>query len=69
MELGINAPFFCCDWVLCLDADQRVTPELRYEIGSLLADGTVPQMACTLKGGRSFAGSGSSMVATTQNIY
>lgn len=47
---------FCCDWVLCLDADQRVTPELRDEIGSLLADGTVPQNGLYVKRRQIFRG-------------
>ncbi len=31
-----NLPFQC-EWALCLDADQQVTPELRSDIGSLLS--------------------------------
>ncbi|BBE09088.1 family 2 glycosyl transferase [Mycoavidus cysteinexigens] len=30
----------CCDWVLCLDADERVSPELRAEIDCMLTDGS-----------------------------
>jgi glycosyltransferase involved in cell wall biosynthesis len=47
---------FCCEWVLCLDADQRVTPELRAEIGLLLAGGTVPQNGLYVKRRQIFRG-------------
>jgi len=33
------------DWVLCLDADERVTPELAQAIGALFRGGTPPQPA------------------------
>ncbi len=32
---------FQCEWTLCLDADQRITPELRNEIGVLLENPAV----------------------------
>jgi hypothetical protein len=41
---------------LCLDADQRVAPELCGEIGSLLAGGTVPQNGLYVKRRQIFRG-------------
>jgi glycosyltransferase involved in cell wall biosynthesis len=35
-----NLPF-ACEWALCLDADQRLTPSLRDEITSLLTTGQI----------------------------
>lgn len=47
---------FSCEWALCLDADQRITPELRSEIGSLLAGGGVPQNGFYVKRRQIFRG-------------
>lgn len=52
-----NLPFQC-EWALCLDADQQVTPELRNEIVSLLSKsaGTVPQSGFYIKRRQIFRG-------------
>jgi len=50
-----NLPF-CCEWTLCLDADQRVTPLLRSEIGALLEGETVPQNGFYIKRRQIFRG-------------
>jgi glycosyltransferase involved in cell wall biosynthesis len=36
-----NLPF-SCEWALCLDADQRLTPELKQEIAALLTNAPGP---------------------------
>src|ERR1039458_2816829 len=52
-----NLPFRC-DWALCLDADQRVTPELRSEIGSLVSKDAekIPQNGFYIKRRQIFRG-------------
>jgi glycosyltransferase involved in cell wall biosynthesis len=52
-----NLPFRY-EWALCLDADQRVTPELRNEIAALLSEsaGTVPQSGFYIKRRQIFRG-------------
>ena len=36
------------DWVLCLDADERLSPKLRESIGALFANGEPPHPALSL---------------------
>jgi glycosyltransferase involved in cell wall biosynthesis len=52
-----NLPFRC-EWALCLDADQQVTPELRTDIDSLLLKdaGKVPQNGFYIKRRQIFRG-------------
>ncbi len=52
-----NLPFRC-EWALCLDADQRLTPELRSEISSLLSNKAeaVPQNGFYIKRRQIFRG-------------
>ena len=51
-----NLPF-ACEWALCLDADQQVTPALRYEITSVLTGiQATPQSGFYLKRRQIFRG-------------
>jgi glycosyltransferase involved in cell wall biosynthesis len=49
---------FQCEWALCLDADQQVTPELRDKISSLLSKehGSLPQNGLYLRRRQIFRG-------------
>ena len=54
------------DWVLCLDADERVTPELRSEIETLRARGFGSAPAGGCRGSPTTSGDSFAMATPTQ---